>query len=1243
MCRSFRIPLVLLFTLALALPVYAQKVIYVNAARSQSGDGSTWKKAFRTIQEAINSTTNTATQVWVVKGVYHEAVKLKTSVAIFGGFKGSETFVYQRSVVGNITTITSDQSDTITSGTVTMSGTQNSAVDGFTITGELAFGLGGGVACFNADNTNAVRNCILTGNKPLFGNAAGVVSVSSSPAIINCVITQNGGGSLGGGIYLSGGAPAVMNCTLRSNTVNGIAITSGSAPIIINTIIADHIGAGILETSTAGTPVIKNNLFNNNTVAVADVNGTNYTAVNTYNMFGTGATQNFAGDPKFSTSSSTWFEITSGSAAIGRALLAAASGTDIAGRTRVSSKSKTADIGAYEADSDACAASDTTAPVSQVTTLPTVYAGSVLNVPFAASDAQSGIARVLLFYRTNGGSWKQYGRSYVQGPIPFNTFDTTGDGTYQFYTQAVDNAGNTEAAPSQPDASTIVVRHVTNGRLYVNTATHGSGSGESWTDALGSLQNALAIASALSRGTVSQIWVAGGTFKPAAAGGSRDATFRMLSGVSIYGGFVGGETTLAQRKAGATTTTLSGDLNGNDGTAAAPLPAVLADNSRHVIDASGVAAGTALDGVTITGGYADGTGQGGNGAGVYAVAGSPTLQNCIIERNRTADRPAGAATVLDGGGGAGLYFSGASQPAMNNCTVRGNRTGSGGMQSIGSDVVTGNGGNGAGVLAGPAVTLKLTSCTLTGNATGTGGTVFGKRAAGHGGHGAGIYADVGATLTATACRITSNTTGGGVTGDNGNFYKGGSGGSGGGLYAGNAVIGLDRCLFASNSTGAGAAGLTPGAGGDGAGIYALATTGTLTNSIIARNVTGAGGPSTGTGGHGGDGAGVRLANSVLTLAFDDLVTNRTGVGGNHGSSKTAGLDGRGGGAYVAGTGAVLTDCILWNNTEPARSDGQAQLRLANQAPITNCDIQDLPGNLAGSGNIALDPKFVNLAALDLHLRGDSPCIGRGVAVDGVAQDYDGVARPVGNAVDIGAFEFRGVVKPELTLTGPTVTPAGTLTYNLTFTEAVNGVDASDFTLDAPNYESRQVSAVKVSPTTYRITVSLSNHVPTGGAVRLSLNPYGTRICNGAGCELAVGATAPTVTIDPLAPQVQLFPIDETMDNVNSWPQIKLEGTAYDVGTSVSEVWVRVNGGDWKKAQGTGSWTITMAVPSTGPYSTFEVKALDLAGNNSPVVSMTTRKLDLLRTLLGLRTADAWMDINHDGKIDTADLMLAARY
>ena len=96
---------------------------------------------------------------------------------------------------------------------------------------------------------------------------------------------------------------------------------------------------------------------------------------------------------------------------------------------------------------------DAVAPASAVDPLPSSYTGSSLGISYTASDAVSGIDFVELHYRVDQGTYTQYGGSFSSSPI---NFVIPGDGQYDFYTVAVDKAGNGEQAPGLPDASSTL-------------------------------------------------------------------------------------------------------------------------------------------------------------------------------------------------------------------------------------------------------------------------------------------------------------------------------------------------------------------------------------------------------------------------------------------------------------------------------------------------------------------------------------------------------------------------------------------------------------------------------------------------------------------------------------------------------------------------------------------------------------------------------------------------------------------
>jgi hypothetical protein len=149
------------------------------------------------------------------------------------------------------------------------------------------------------------------------------------------------------------------------------------------------------------------------------------------------------------------------------------------------------------------------------------------------------------------------------------------------------------------------------GTRYYVSASGGddNNNGLSWATAFASLQKALNVAVAKDT-----IWMAKGTYLPvidrngdASAARARNRTFKMKDSVQIYGGFAGNEPAsydISLRDFVTNETILSGDLNGNDG----PNFTNISDNVYNVVGVTGsVSDFTVLDGVTITGGYANGS------------------------------------------------------------------------------------------------------------------------------------------------------------------------------------------------------------------------------------------------------------------------------------------------------------------------------------------------------------------------------------------------------------------------------------------------------------------------------------------------------------------------------------------------------------------------------------------------------------------------------------------------------------
>jgi len=172
------------------------------------------------------------------------------------------------------------------------------------------------------------------------------------------------------------------------------------------------------------------------------------------------------------------------------------------------------------------------------------------------------------------------------------------------------------------------------GIVYVNKQATGSNTGMSWNNAYRDLRDALERARV---GCGTEIWVSTGTYKPSERTIPDDpntATFQLVNGVPIYGGFAGGEICNNQRNPIANQTILSGDING-DGTG----------DIQDVVTALGVGQTTIIDGFTITKGLWSGLWCDPNSSPIIAnntfkanwdgvdCNGTPTIINCIVENN----------------------------------------------------------------------------------------------------------------------------------------------------------------------------------------------------------------------------------------------------------------------------------------------------------------------------------------------------------------------------------------------------------------------------------------------------------------------------------------------------------------------------------------------------------------------------------------------------------------------------------
>jgi len=93
---------------------------------------------------------------------------------------------------------------------------------------------------------------------------------------------------------------------------------------------------------------------------------------------------------------------------------------------------------------------DVTKPTSQVDTLPTTTDNPEFTVKWTGTDIGSALATYTIYVSDNGGNYTVW---LNNTELTEATYTGTAGHTYSFYSVAVDNTGNTEAAPTTADAT----------------------------------------------------------------------------------------------------------------------------------------------------------------------------------------------------------------------------------------------------------------------------------------------------------------------------------------------------------------------------------------------------------------------------------------------------------------------------------------------------------------------------------------------------------------------------------------------------------------------------------------------------------------------------------------------------------------------------------------------------------------------------------------------------------------------
>ena len=627
MTKTLRSLFVLMTICLLPLAATAQTTYYVTSEATTPAAGTSWETA-TTLSEALTKA-KARDQIWLKEGTYPGGITLQSGVSLYGGFEGTESSPEERA-------IDSDKAYRMTHQTILSGDTDNNdRVDGVNlifpantlrtdnVTHVLTINL---TPTQQSGNDNTERT-VVDGITIKGGHADGVneqgggilVEGNNSKGgvyiIRRCFFIENYA-TQGGALYVTGDVTNTNNneCLIdrcgffnnaagqRGNAVNaGGAIYLMGAGTVVNCAVFNNENGGIYLANSAAKVI--NSTVTRNTASGID--GTGHEVRNTV-IWGNSTLSSDNARPNFQNCA--YPE-------------ANAEDADSSNNVHLAAKNNE-ENGPHFSSPSLKTGFDTDFTLSASNRYPLWTWEPIEATPLVdAGDSQA--------YDEAG-----YGNVDLNGD-PRVQNDTIDIGAFEY----------------QP-VSTSRIRYVRQG---------GTGNGTSWDDASGDLQRMIdELADNNPQGLPGEVWVAAGNYEPQSQliqGTGYSASFRMRDGISVYGGFIGGENSKTERekKEGGMpwefqnqTVLMAAYYVRNESNPSFTdhnHKWTLTSDSRHVVwfapmpDEEGTfTQPTYLDGVTIMGGYAQGgTGvddfKTDRGAGVYMDGRNTYLTNSIVKEN----------------------------------------------------------------------------------------------------------------------------------------------------------------------------------------------------------------------------------------------------------------------------------------------------------------------------------------------------------------------------------------------------------------------------------------------------------------------------------------------------------------------------------------------------------------------------------------------------------------------------------
>jgi hypothetical protein len=604
---------------------------------------------------------------------------LRANLSVYGGFTGTETSLEQRDFRTYKTILSGDigadgeyydnafhviyhyynpdvDSTTVLDGVTVSDGN----ADG-TIMGDSPFG--GGM--FNRTSSPTIRNCVFENNRAVYGggvmNGYSGTYGPSKPVIYNTMISNNTASNHGGGIYNISGYPVLTNCAITNNH----AVKSGGGVYHY----ADYFDFGYKEPLNITHCTIAGNESPQGSQLVLCSDRYNETSIHNSVIWGSGEnilwlytnlytadfpiytsmdfcalTEDYpnigegnillssdnAGDPKspyFNYPENNDYSIQYDSACKDMAIYRYATGEDINGLARPQGAAY--DMGAYEMFSSEA---NGTAPEIITHSAEEITASSALCNTIVVSNGGTSIVKKGIHISD---------RLYATyGDFDGSEFSTLVTGLYNnciiYYKSYAENRMGSTYGELMSFTTTSLSPDA-DGKVYISE--NGTGNGSSWENAL----NGNDLQAAIDHDNTKQIWVSKGNYNPNSwpNGGSteRQKHFSLRTGIELYGGFNGTETSVIQRDSIQNQTIISGNVG---------MENENRDNCYHVFLNKDIDRTSIIDSFTITDGYDDYGGTdyryyGGGGMNNYNA--SPMIRNCVFRNNFSKNN--GSALMID--------------------------------------------------------------------------------------------------------------------------------------------------------------------------------------------------------------------------------------------------------------------------------------------------------------------------------------------------------------------------------------------------------------------------------------------------------------------------------------------------------------------------------------------------------------------------------------------------------------------